>query len=282
MHRKPVPRPPRRRWPVGLALGFAVLAVAGWMFVGGSGSAPDASGVAGPAAPFTPISATAPLPRETPAVDVASPINAAATGSTAAASVAAAETPPAGISAEKWATLRETLKDHPQRDAEIRRVAEFMDYMNAAQRFRALQAVAQHGPELQQLARVLDAGLATRLQRQEVSLGEARLLKLAITQALEPDASRRDRQLAEWRAATEAVLAQSATTVAPDARAADYERQQAAAVAAWQALPPNQRDAEQLESQLDALRVAAFPSLPRVPNVPNSRPNAGPAPGGTP
>jgi len=172
--------------------------------------------------------------------------------------------------------LREGLKDHPQRDAEIRRVAEFMDYMNAAQRFQALQAAAHRGPELQQLARVLDAGLPTRLQRQEVSLGEARLLKLAITQALEPDASRHDMQLAEWRAATEAVLAQSATTAAPDARAADYERQQIAAVAAWQALPPNQRDAGQLEAQLDALRAAAFP------NVPTRRPAAGTAPGGSP
>ena len=190
-----------------------------------------------------------------------------------------AESPPAGISAEQWASLREGLKDHPQRDAEIRRVAEYIDYMNAAQRFQALQAAAHSGPELQQLARVLDAGLATRLQRQEVSLGEARLLKLAITQALEPDASRRDMQIAEWRAATEAVLAQSATAVAPDARAADYERQQAAAVAAWQALPPNQRDAGQLEAQLDALRAAAFPG---VPNVPTRRPAAGTAPGGSP
>ena len=278
MRRETTPRPPRRRWPVGLALGAALLAGAVWRFAGGSGSATDAVLVASPATPPAAVAATGLLPREARAVDATSTL----ATSPSAAPVAIAESPPAGISAEQWASLREDLKDHPQRSAEIRRVAEFMDYMNATQRFQALQAAAHHGPELQQLARVLDAGLATRLQRQEVSLGEARLLKLAITQALEPDASRRDMQLAEWRAATEAVLAQSATTVASDAKAADYERLQAAAVAAWQALPLNQRDSKQLESQLDALRVAAFPSLPRVPNVPNSRPNAGPAPGGSP
>ena len=276
MQRKPAPRPPRRRWPVVLALGLAALAAAGWMIASGSGSAPsDSPVVTRPPAPSV-LALAAP---ETRAVEAASPINATATGSTAAASVAAAETPPAGVSAEQWATLRETLKDHPQRDAEIRRVAEFMDYMNAAQRFQALQASAHGGAELQQLARLLDAGLPTRLQRQEVSLGEARLLKVAITQALEPDASRREVQLAEWRATTAAVLAQVAMSTTPDVRGADYANQQAAVVAAWQALPSNQRDPKQLESQLDALRAAVYPS---VPNVPNSRPNTGNAPGGSP
>ena len=273
MHRKPTPGSPRRRWPFRLALGLALLAAAGGAFVGGTDSAPVASGAAGPAARVTPVSATAPLPRETRAADVA--VQGAASP-VAAEPVAAAEFPPVGISAEQWASLREGLRDHPQRDAEIRRVTEFIEYMNAAQRFQALQAVANSGPERQQLARVLDAGLPTRLQRQEVSLGEARLLKLAITQALEPDASRRDLQLAEWRTATEAVLAQSATTAAPDVKAADYARQQIAAVAAWQALPPNQRDPKQLEVSLDTLRAATFP------DVPNSWPAAGTPRGGSP
>ena len=273
MHRKPAPRPPRRRWPVVLALGLMSLAGAGWMVAAGVGSASGES-------PVLPVASRAPVPSEPAwaapenrAVDVASPVNATA---------AAAETPPAGISAEQWAFLRETLKDHPQRDAEIRRVAEFMVYMNAAQRFQTLQASAHGGAELQQLARLLDAGLSTRLQRQEVSLGEARLLKVAIIQALEADASQREVKLAEWRATTAAVLAQVATSTAPDPRGADYANQQAAVVAAWQALPSNQRDPKQLESQLDALRAAAFPGLPNVSNVPNSRPNAGTVPGGSP
>ena len=279
MYRKPAPRPPRRRWPVVLALGVMALVGGGWMVAQGVDSPPAEMPVANQPPVHAEPALAAP---ESKAVDVASPSNATATGSTAAASVAApvatAEVRPAGVSAEQWASLRETLKDHPQRDAEIRRVAEFMDYMNAAQRFQALQASAHGGAELQQLARLLDAGLPTRLQRQEVSLGEARLLKLAITQALEPDASQREVQLAEWRATTAAVLAQVATSTAADTRGADYANQQAAVVAAWQALPSNQRDPKRLESQLDALRAAAFAS---VSNVPNSRPDAGNAPGGS-
>ena len=278
MHRKPAPRLPRRRWPVALALGLMALAGAGWMVAGGA----DSPSRDKPAATAPPVAIKRALAApETQAVDAASPVNVTA-AALAPVPVAAADLPPAGVSAEQWATLRETLKDHPQRDAELRRVAEFMNYMNAAQRFRSLQAAAHSGPELQQLARLLDAGLPTRLQRQEVSLGEARLLKVAITQALEPDASQREVQLAEWRATTAAVLAQMATSTPPDLRGADYANQQAAAVAAWQALPANQRDPNQLESQLDALRAAAFSSVPNVPNVPNSRPNTGTAPGGSP
>ena len=279
MYRKPAPRPPRRRWPAVLALGVMALVGGGWMVAEGVDSPPAEMPVANQPPVHAEPALAAP---ETSAVDVASPINAKATGSTAAASAAApvatAEVRPAGVSADQWTSLRDSLKDHPQRDAEIRRVAEFMDYMNAAQRFQALQASAHGGAELQQLARLLDAGLPTRLQRQEVSLGEARLLKLAITQALEPDASQREVQLAEWRATTAAVLAQVATSTAADTRGADYANQQAAVVAAWQALPSNQRDPKQLESQLDTLRAAAFAS---VSNVPNSRPDAGNAPGGS-
>lgn len=276
MHRKPASRPPRLRWPVALALGLMALAGAGWMYAGSADSPLREMPVA-TKPPATSERALAAL--ETPAVDDAIPINAITTGPTAAVPVAATELPPAGVSAEQWAILRDTLKDHPQRDTEIRRVAEFMVYMNAAQRFQALQASAHAGSELQQLARLLDAGLPTRLQRNEVSLGEARLLKLAITHVLEADASQREVQLTEWRAATAAVLAQVATSNAPDTRGADYANQQAAAVAAWQALPSNQRDPKQLESQLDALRAAAFSA---VANVPNSRPNTGTAPGGSP
>ena len=275
MQRKPVSRPLRRRWPVVVALALAALAGAGWMVFVGAGPAPNES-LASTSSNGADTSLRPSLSR------VADANSAAATSGVfpvAAVPVATIETPPAGVSAEQWATLRDSLKDHPQRDAEIRRVAEFMDYMNAAQRFQALQASAHGGAELQQLARVLDAGLPTRLQRQEVSLGEARLLKVAITQALEPDASQREVQLAEWRATTAALLAQVATSTAPDTRGADYANQQAAVVAAWQALPSNQRDPKQLESRLDALRAAAFPP---VANVPNSRPNTGNAPGGSP
>jgi uncharacterized protein involved in exopolysaccharide biosynthesis len=54
----------------------------------------------------------------------------------------------------------------------------------------------------------------------------------------------------------------------PDAREAEFARRQAALVAAWQALPPAQRDAQRLEAELEALRQSVFTTPPAGGNNP--------------
>ncbi|AKJ31809.1 hypothetical protein [Caldimonas brevitalea] len=160
--------------------------------------------------------------------------------------------PPRGMSASQWAQLQDSLRDHPERDAEIARVADYMAYQHTLDLYQAQRAQGAPLHELQPLARELDAGLEQRITRGEMSLPEAQLLKSALLDTLQPDATQRTAALDAWR------RRHTPPPPAADPRVQAYQRQESALVAAWQALPPSQRQPQQLQTQLDALRQSVF------------------------
>lgn len=210
---------------------------------------PAASGQASPFGAGLPVAgpdhAPAPASADTSAAQPAAP-----------ATVAPPGAPPAGVTPEQWQQLQQALANHPAREAELARVGEYLAFQNRFNRFQQLRQQPDAAPaELATLARALDAELPQRLARRELGAGEARLLKMALLQVLQPDDTLRQAALAAW-ADTEARLAAGRT--APDPRDATWQQQQAAAVAAWQALPEAQRDPRALEQQLETLRQAIY------------------------
>jgi hypothetical protein len=158
---------------------------------------------------------------------------------------------PPGVGAAQWQQLREQLLQQPGGAAELQRVADFLAYQDALNRFRRLRGAGAGSEELRQIASVLDAGLAQRLQRNELSLPEARLVKLAVLDVLQPDDDARRSALARWDASV-------AAPPRPDPREQAFEREQAALVSRWSAQPQAQRDPAQLQRELDALRRRSF------------------------
>lgn len=163
-----------------------------------------------------------------------------------------------GLSAEQLQQLRDTLADHPDREAEFARIVAYLRFGSDWQRFLERRATAPVAAETRALAQRLDADLDARLKNREVTQGEALQIKSALLEVLTPDAGARSTQLAQWREAQAA----AAGTPAVDPRIAQFERLQAERVAAWQALPPAQRDARRLEAELEALRQSVFNAPP--------------------
>jgi hypothetical protein len=173
---------------------------------------------------------------------------------------------PAGLTPEQYRELRATLADHPQRGVEIARVAAYLQFTAQWQAFLQRRATGAIDDDLRALARTLDDGLGERLAQREMTAGEAAFVKAALLDVLQPDAAARDAALKAWRA--EADAAARAAAPPPDAREAEFARRQAALVAAWQALPPAQRDAQRLEAELEALRQSVFTTPPAGGNNP--------------
>jgi hypothetical protein len=193
----------------------------------------EASGLSlRPASPFGPAPTGAqPAPDEAPPTPVPDP-------------------PPAGMTPSQWHDLQDALKDHPGHVAELRRVAAYMAFKDRLARLQAAREQASEGPELQALAQQLDADLPTHLAQGDLSPAEAHALKGAVLQALEPDTDRRFERLAQWAQAQPQNPA-----VATNPRQEQHTQRQAALLAAWQALPPAQRDPRQLQADLEALRL---------------------------
>jgi hypothetical protein len=162
--------------------------------------------------------------------------------------------PPSGMSSEQWRDLQAALKDHPDRDAELRRVAQYLAFKSNFELFQAARSQHAGTPELQTLARQLDAELDARLANAELNAAEAVAIKSTLLDELEPDGARRATRLDQW-ARQHAPAAGGGMDGQREAR---YQKEAAAILAAWQALPPTQRDPHQLEAQLDALRQRIF------------------------
>jgi hypothetical protein len=238
---------------VGVAAGL------GWWLLDVAGER-AASTPATTASGTTPASTT-PSPTAAPAQGLAQAPAAATVAAAAAAAGGTADAGvPAGLTPEQYRELRATLADHPQRDAEIARVAAYLQFTAQWQAFQQQRAAGVIDDGLRALARTLDEGLAQRLAQREVTAGEAAFVKAALLDVLQPDAASRDAALKAWRA--EADAAARAAAPPPDAREAEFARRQAEIVAAWQALPPPQRDARRLEAELEALRQSVFTMPP--------------------
>ena len=167
----------------------------------------------------------------------------------------AAGTPlfPGGLSAAQWQTVQERVEPGPQHDRELARIADLLEFQRSATRLRALRDDPGAAAERRALARRIDAGIATHLALRETSGGEAVLLKTAALAELEPDPARRADELEAWR--RDWLDAHSPES---DPRVADYQRREAAAVAAWQSGPASQRDPVRLARQLQQLQIAVF------------------------
>ena len=216
-------------WIAGLVLAVAVgTGLALWRAP--QGVVVPAPAAEGPAVPGAP-------PASLPAPEPAPPVLAQA-----------APPPPPGVTPAQWAALQQELAGRPD---ELQRLHAHFTFADQLQRFRA--SPRTEGAERLALAQALDAGLDERLRQREVGVGEARLIKTAVLELLQPDGAQRAQALRQWEAAMAAALPAD-TRHATDNAA--FQRRQAALVAAWQAQPTATRDARQLEQQLDALRQA--------------------------
>lgn len=169
-----------------------------------------------------------------------------ATGATAAAA-----TPP-GVTPEQWQALQAQLLAQPRGAAELARIADYLRWSDLVQRLRV--PIVDSAERLR-LARAVDAGLDARLRAGEVSAGEARQIKTAVLEVTQPDPAARTAELQRWTAA-------QATPAQPDPRQAEFERRQAAALAAWSAQTTGTRDRAALERELEALRREVFAAPP--------------------
>jgi len=175
-----------------------------------------------------------------------------------------AAVPPEGMSSEQWLALHESLKDHPERDAEIARVSDYMAYRARLERYRTLRAQGPAGEaQARELAESLLAALPARLARSEASAAEAMALQESLLETLYPDPT-----LRQQRRDVERRRLQQALPVPPDLRSQAerdnrFQREQAALVAAWRALPAEQRDTNQLEASIEALRLSIYDNAPQ-------------------
>lgn len=223
---------PLRWWIVGLVLAVAAgIGLALWR-APASVTLPAASGSARNIEPAASL----------PAPFVAPPTQAATQAATA----------PPGVTPAQWAELQHELAGRPD---ELARLQAYFGFADQLQRFRALPR-EDRGATRVALAQALDAGLDERLRRRELGVGEARLIKIAVLQVLQPDAAQQAAQMQQWEQAMAAAAPPADAAAA--ARDAEFQRRQAAVVAAWQARPAAERDPRQLEQQLNALRQASY------------------------
>lgn len=226
-----------RGLPTTLILAAGLVAGVAWWASRGA-APPPAPVLAAPAVP----GAAAP-----PGVAVTSP--AAQESSTAPAPTPAAARPdpagpPPGMTPVQWSALAQELSTRPGAAAELARVRDYLVWSDAVARWRQAPGDAA-------LATQVRDGLPDRLARREVSVPEARALLAALLPALEPDAQRQAQAL---QAFEQALPAPSV----PDPRQQAFQRDQAAAVAAWRRAPEAARDPAALQAELERLRRQHF------------------------
>ena len=141
--------------------------------------------------------------------------------------------------------------------AEAQRVTNYLDWMSSYEKFQQAQAQGATSRELRSLAKEVDSGIDARLDNREMGSAEALHLKAALIEIIEPDPSQRVQLLAQWRA-VQANRAVDENVAAEAARADAFRQEQSKVVLAWNALPQQQRDPQQLESQLQTLRDRIF------------------------
>ena len=157
---------------------------------------------------------------------------------------------------------RETLQlayiGHPAAAQEVPRAVDRVVFRNRWNRFVALAGVPGADAERERitLAQKLEAGLDTRIERQEIRYSEAVTIKTALLEVLDPAPARRQLALAAWR---KNVPAQT-TSGGPgrvwtsQERTEEFERLKAVAVAEWEASPAEERDPEELHQYIQHLR----------------------------
>lgn len=173
--------------------------------------------------------------------------------STEGAAPARADEPPPGVTGAQWRALQDELRGDPNGAAELARIADYLAWSDALRRWR--ESRGGDAVEARRLAREVDAGLPARLRADEVSAAEARQIKMAVLEATLDDPADRAAALKSWTAS-------HASPATADPRQAEFDRRQAALVAAWSAQPARARDPAALERDLEALRRSVFHETP--------------------
>lgn len=211
------------------------------------GAPPDA----GPAAPAATSSPPLAVPRPAVAAPAEAVAQAAVSGTpvsppaVAVAGQVADEPVPPGIERADWARLQ---RDLGRGSPELQRVADYLEWADAARRLRA---AAAGSPERLALAGVVGAGLDARLARGEIHAGEALMWQRTLLETTVPDAAERQRRLDDWVASQPGGALRAA---AADPRQAEFERRQGELLAR---LGPG-TDAPTRTAALDALRQEVF------------------------
>jgi hypothetical protein len=152
---------------------------------------------------------------------------------------------------ERAARLGATASAEPQ-DPAVARTA----YRSALERYAALRSRGATPAQLDEVARILDAGIDARVDRGEMTLADGMELMADLLDVLEPDPRDRGPLLAQWR---EQKLAAGRPRQPRDPGLVSRE---AVLVAAWQARPAARRDAHELEWAIQQLSKAPLESRP--------------------
>lgn len=205
-----------------------------------------------------PLPTSGPIPSPIMAIEWA-PASSGALAASGSLSVNATDpVRPADIAAQDWNQLIEGLRDHPQREQELKRVVAYMRFKNDMDRWTALKDQPNVAERHEAGQRVLDA-LPAHFANQEVTGAEALMLQAAIYADLVPDEAQRKPLLESARQALLKVQAQDTVLQEKmrqdDALTQDYKHREAEIMARYTA---KQIDSPQLEKELNAARVAVF------------------------
>jgi hypothetical protein len=170
---------------------------------------------------------------------------------------------PSDFTPEDWAALKAAMSTQPNAKAETERVVSYLRFQRAFEQWQAL-ADSSNVQQRHQLAENLIGQVPGRLTKGEVTMGEALLLSTALLTDLEPNEHLREQRLESVRAELTAAIPQpDERQVARDAeRLAEFNRRQAAIVAADRAKPEGSRDPAALGRQLEEARRAVYDSKP--------------------
>ncbi len=130
-------------------------------------------------------------------------------------------------------------------------------YRRALERYVELRYGGGSPTELQEAARILDAGIDARVDGNEIALADGMELMAELLDVLEPEPARRGALLAQWR---EQRLERLTLSAPRDPKLVRLEAEQ---VAAWQAMPAAQRDARELERQIQQVKQSKPPAAGR-------------------
>lgn len=177
-------------WVVLGVVAVLALALLAWL-VTGSGSAP-------------PVVTPAPPPAAAPA-EVASPFGAASAvvgpelwGGDELTRAASGLMSPMHLE-----QLRQLLNGRAGRDAEYSRLIEALTHQRAVRRFHESLTATGPSPETIALAKQVEAGIDTRLERFEYDLPEAATIRASVMELLQADEAERARLMTDWLAQRE-------------------------------------------------------------------------------
>lgn len=166
---------------------------------------------------------------------------------------------PSDFTPEDWAALKAAMSSQPNGQAEMARVVAYLRFQRSFEQWQAL-ADSRDAAKRHALAESLLTQLPERMNKGEVTSGEALLLSNALLTDLQPDENLREARLADMRTRLQASVPQSdAEQAARDReKLRDYQRLASAIMADWESKPEASRSQVALERDLAAARLSVY------------------------